>query len=280
MKLLEIWKRKIIKTMLSLVNKEINLKNPEALKLKSAMLHFLVDGKLIRGLFAVASNYFVNKGSLSKDIFKIASAIEFIHTYTLIHDDLPAMDNSTTRRNKPTVHKKFDEATAILAGDALLTLGLKTIGVIDQKVLEVIGSAVGAGGVILGQMFDISDRKDRSVKEIHLYKTGKLIEASILAGALISKNAGKKQLKKLSSDGRKIGMIFQIVDDVIEIEKGTKFTGKSEVDLKNKKLTYPSVYGLKKSKEYAIKEFKKIKMHGKHSTPLMEIYKMIIDRIN
>ncbi len=209
-------------------------------------------------------------GGAEKKVMPTACALEYIHTYSLIHDDLPAMDNDDYRRGMLTSHKKFGEDVAILAGDALLTeaFGLLAVnaavkGVSKEKVLKVIAlvsAEAGIQGMIGGQLVDthqsserikekIEDKK-RALLYIHDHKTVALIKASLLAGAILA-GVSQWQLKALSLYAEKIGLAFQIMDDVLDVIGDKKKLGKKGSDLQNKKLTYVSLYGLEWSQKEA-----------------------------
>ncbi|PIU82693.1 MAG: polyprenyl synthetase [Elusimicrobia bacterium CG06_land_8_20_14_3_00_38_11] len=227
-------------------------------------------------------------GSRAKNVLPTACAIEMIHTYSLIHDDLPAMDNDDERRGKLTSHKKFGEAIAILAGDGLLT---KAFEIIHPKVVKEIAVAAGTKGMVGGQVADIEMEDGRwkmevgikKINYIHLHKTAKMIEVSLRAGAVLS-DASSVKIKALSNYGRKIGLAFQIADDILDIIGNKKKLGKTGSDLKNKKLTYPSIYGIAKSKQKAaalIKSAKNdLKIFGKKAVVLEKIADYIIQREN
>jgi geranylgeranyl diphosphate synthase type II len=191
-----------------------------------------------------------------------ACAIEFIHTYSLIHDDLPALDNDDFRRGKPTCHKKFGEAIAILAGDALLTLAFESIAAApvaaERRVAiltEVAGSAGTVNGMVGGQVADIEaegKRVDPQMLEyIHRSKTAALIRASIAAGALCA-GAGPGDVARLRRFGETIGWAFQVTDDILDVEESSVALGKTAgKDLAQQKATYPAVFGLERSHEIA-----------------------------
>jgi geranylgeranyl diphosphate synthase type II len=193
-----------------------------------------------------------------------ACAIEFIHTYSLIHDDLPALDNDDLRRGKPTSHKQFGEATAILAGDGLLTLAFQTIGrgstsaERTMAILEEISSAAGTvNGMVGGQVADLENEGKHIAPEtleyIHRAKTAALIRASVAAGA-ISAGAGITDVARLRRFGETIGWAFQVTDDILDVEESSAALGKTAgKDVAQQKATYPSVYGLAKSHEIAAK---------------------------
>lgn len=191
-----------------------------------------------------------------------ACAIEFIHTYSLIHDDLPALDNDDLRRGKPTCHKKFGDAIAILAGDALLTLAFETIGkspVSPERrvaMLAEISSAAGTvNGMVGGQVADIEAEGSRVGPEmleyIHRAKTAALIRASITAGA-ISSGAPAEEISRLRRFGENIGWAFQVTDDILDVTESSSALGKTAgKDVAQQKATYPSVFGLERSQQIA-----------------------------
>jgi geranylgeranyl diphosphate synthase type II len=191
-----------------------------------------------------------------------ACALEFIHTYSLIHDDLPALDNDDLRRGKPTCHKKFGEATAILAGDALLTLAFQTIGDTPVaaerrvRILQEVSAAAGTvNGMVGGQVADL-EAEGKSVgaemlEYIHQSKTAALIRASIAAGALCA-GASEEDAARLRRFGHSIGWAFQVTDDILDVEETSAALGKTAgKDVAQQKATYPAVFGLKRSHEIA-----------------------------
>jgi geranylgeranyl diphosphate synthase, type II len=191
-----------------------------------------------------------------------ACAIEFIHTYSLIHDDLPALDNDDLRRGKPTSHKQFGEATAILAGDALLTLAFETIAVapVDAArcvamLTEVSKAAGTVNGMVGGQVADLeAERKPATaqiLEYIHRSKTAALIRASVACGALCA-GASASDVVRLHSFGESIGLLFQVMDDILDVEESSAALGKTAgKDLAQQKATYPAVHGLARSHEIA-----------------------------
>ena len=191
-----------------------------------------------------------------------ACAIEFIHTYSLIHDDLPALDNDDLRRGKPTCHKKFGDATAILAGDALLTLAFGTVGTapVDaaRRVAMVTEIATAAGtvnGMVGGQVADLEAEGQRVAPEmleyIHRSKTAALIRASVTTGALCA-GASDQDVARLRRFGDSIGWAFQVTDDILDVEESSAALGKTAgKDVAQQKATYPAVYGLARSHEIA-----------------------------
>jgi geranylgeranyl diphosphate synthase type II len=191
-----------------------------------------------------------------------ACAIEFIHTYSLIHDDLPALDNDDLRRGKPTCHKKFGEANAILAGDALLTLAFQTISSAPVEaergiamVKEIAAAAGTVKGMVGGQVADLEAEGKRVAPKmlefIHRSKTAALIRASVTAGALCA-GANAEDVARLRKFGENIGWAFQVTDDILDVEESSAALGKTAgKDVAQQKATYPSVYGLERAHEIA-----------------------------
>ena len=194
--------------------------------------------------------------------FHPACALEFIHTYSLIHDDLPALDNDDLRRGKPTCHKKFGEALAILAGDGLLTLAFETIGATpvpaERRVAmltEIAGAAGTVNGMVGGQVADIeAERKPvdaQMLEYIHRSKTAALIRAAVTSGALCA-GAAADDVARLRRFGETIGWAFQVTDDILDIEESSAALGKTAgKDMAQQKATYPAVYGLERSHQIA-----------------------------
>ena len=219
-----------------------------------------------------------------------------IHTYSLIHDDLPCMDDDSLRRGVPTNHNVYGEAVAVLAGDSLLTDAFTIIieeglesglrpKVLTDTVLY-ISHAAGSSGMIQGQAIDLSlegieDVSITQVEKMHSLKTGAMIEAAVMVGARIG-GASEKQLKKLSEYAKSLGLAFQIVDDILDIEGGEVIGKEIGADARNKKITYPELLGLKKSKKKAEdltkKALKSIKDLNQKATPLREIASYLADR--
>jgi geranylgeranyl diphosphate synthase type II len=226
-------------------------------------------------------------------ILPVASALEFIHTYSLIHDDLPALDNDDLRRGKPTCHKKFGEATAILAGDALLTLAFETlanapIGPARRVAIlsHVAASAGTVNGMVGGQVADL-EAEGRTIQPadleyIHRSKTAALIRASVVAGA-IGAGGDDEDVARLKRFGETIGWAFQVVDDILDVEESSAALGKTAgKDAAQKKATYPSLFGLEKSREFAkeleIRAMAEIEPYGPGAARLRELAEMIVHR--
>jgi geranylgeranyl diphosphate synthase type II len=222
-----------------------------------------------------------------------ACAIEFIHTYSLIHDDLPALDNDDLRRGKPTCHKKFGEAIAILAGDGLLTLAFETIGATPVAaerraaiLTEVATSAGTINGMVGGQVADIEaegKRVDPQMLEyIHRSKTAALFRASITAGALCA-GAGTDDVARLRRFGETIGWAFQVTDDILDVEESSAALGKTAgKDIAQQKATYPAVYGLERSheiaKDLATKAIAELAPYAERAARLREIAEYLVLR--
>ena len=265
--------------------------------LQKAIRHSLfAGGKRIRPILSVAA--FEALGGQGRDILPFACALEMIHTYSLIHDDLPAMDNDDYRRGKPTCHKVFGEAIAILAGDALLTEAFKLMttrevwespfgdkGVILDIIHEV-AQAAGISGMVGGQLLDIESEGKKvdlpTVQYIHTHKTGALILISIRVGAKLG-GANEETLKALTRYGERIGLAFQIADDILNVEGESVSLGKSiGTDLSKRKATYPSLLGIEESKrragELAELAVDALGSFGSTADPLREIARFIIAR--
>lgn len=226
--------------------------------LKESMLYSLTaGGKRIRPILLLATlEAFGKDKSLG---YEAACAVEMIHTYSLVHDDLPSMDDDDLRRGKPTNHKVFGEAAAILAGDALLTYSFQIVTKanlspeIKLLVIEELARAAGAEGMVGGQMADIEgEEKKLSLKEleyIHEHKTGKLLSFGIIAGAIIA-GASEDQLSHLKHFSYHLGLAFQIQDDILDIEGNEQLLGKPVgSDTGNDKATYPALLGMENAKE-------------------------------
>jgi geranylgeranyl diphosphate synthase type II len=253
-------------------------------------------GKRVRPVLAIASAEAI--GAKTAGLLPIAGALELIHTYSLIHDDLPAMDDDDFRRGRPTCHKTYGEAIAILAGDGLLNLAFEVLSdrrrlrsVTPMKLLAIIreiSTASGVFGMVGGQVVDMeSEGKDvdfATLEYIHTHKTGALIRASVRVGALYAR-AGKGQLRALTRYGEFVGLAFQIADDILDI------TGKQEVigkdvgsDIRKGKKTFPGFYGLEESRRRAVEvvdgAILALKDFDKKADPLRELAKYVINRIN
>ena len=224
-------------------------------RLHEAMRYSMfAGGKRLRpGLAKAAFDMFGGKGD---NIWLATSALEMLHTFSLIHDDLPCVDNDDFRRGKPTSHKKFGEATAVMAGDALCIQAFELMGRAgNAKAIEVLARLLGTYGMIGGEMTDIECEGKavdlEIVDYIHYHKTAALIEASLLVGALLA-GASEGDMEIIRNYGKSIGLAFQIVDDILDIVSTTEELGKDAgSDIERGKATYPSIVGLEKSRERA-----------------------------
>lgn len=274
---------------------------------ESIQFSLLSDGKRIRPILALAS--YETCGGRGEDILPQAAAVELIHTYSLIHDDLPAMDNDDLRRGRPTNHKVFGEAIAILAGDALLTeaffmmtnlnpplptfakggvgLSIKKFSHSSLlKALREVAFASGLHGMVSGQAQDILSEDDEPKKEtldfIHRHKTAALIKASVKIGPILA-NAGIKRMSALTRYGEHIGLAFQIVDDILDVEGTTEELGKPVgSDTRKKKMTYPSLYGVEvarqKKDDCLSAAVDALRLFGSEADPLREIARYLVVR--
>ena len=243
------WQQEIENYLLTRIEEIPNIST----RLKEAMLYTCSSGgKRIRPLLVLLISH-LEEVELQK-VLPVAASLEMIHTYSLIHDDLPGMDNDDYRRGKLTVHKQFDEATAILAGDALLTLAFEELAqcqlsdVKKVRAIQVLGSASGASGMITGQMRDIDSEHQEitleQLKQIHADKTGQLLLAAIRLGLLVLEDATPYE-EALLKFGVHFGLAFQIQNDLQDVcwdsEKTGKITGQDAALEKN---TYPSILGI------------------------------------
>lgn len=237
----------------------------EPVTIHKAMRYSLfAGGKRIRPLLAMAAADAVSDAPYG--IESAACALELIHTYSLIHDDLPALDNDDLRRGRPTCHKVFGDAMAILAGDALLTLAFEVLAKLEDigaksriRLVHELAKASGTmGGMIAGQVNDLEGEGKfptaALLDSIHRAKTGALLRASVRIGAIYA-GADEEQLAALTSFGEHIGLAFQIVDDVLDVEQSSEALGKTAgKDAAQQKITFPAVYGIERSREMAEEE--------------------------
>ena len=234
---------------------------PASMLFKAMRYSVFNGGKRVRPAlcFAAAEAIGVN----TENTAKIGAAVEMIHAYSLIHDDLPAMDDDDLRRGVPTCHIEFDEATAILAGDGLQSLAFKQLteltdlpASINLQLIAILSDLAGCNGMVSGQAVDLaSTGKQLTVDELnymHNHKTGALIEASVVMGALATNQATDSQIAALQKFARAIGLAFQIQDDILDVECSTAQLGKSQgSDSANDKATYTSILGTEKARSEA-----------------------------
>ena len=265
---------------------------PETLH-KAMRYSVFSGGKRFRPILAIAS--FEVCGGEGPRILPFACAIELIHTYSLIHDDLPCMDDDDVRRGKPTNHKMFGEATAVLAGDALLTFAVELIvteGIKDVgsertvSVLKDLMRSVGTDGMVAGQVVDMESEgrevNEKTVQYIHTRKTASLIASSARCGARVA-GASELMIQRLDTYGRKIGLAFQIVDDILDVEgRFGDLKAAGGLDRRKQKATYPGVAGLERSKQIAkalVAEAKDAVVElGAGALPLLALAGLVIDR--
>ncbi|MDD4359727.1 MAG: polyprenyl synthetase family protein [Syntrophaceticus sp.] len=222
-------------------------------------------GKRLRGALTMAVAEAL--GTDEQKVLSAAAAVEMIHTYSLIHDDLPAMDDDDYRRGKPSCHKAYGEAVAILAGDALLTLAFETLAQMQEKgfepqvvlqVIQEVGSAAGSRGLIGGQVVDLKSEgirvSEKTLEYIHNHKTGALFSAAARSGGLLA-GAGNKELRALGDYASAFGLAFQITDDLLDLTGDEQLMGKQTgVDLVKDKATYPALLGVEQTKKLAEKQ--------------------------
>ncbi|MGD0169512.1 MAG: polyprenyl synthetase family protein [Smithella sp.] len=261
-------------------------------------IHYSVfnGGKRIRPILCLAAAEAVG-GDLASAM-PVACALELIHTYSLIHDDLPAMDNDDFRRGKPTCHKVFGEDMAILAGDALLTEAFVLLSRAEKvrlsgfsaerrlAVIQEIAYAAGICGMVGGQALDVLSGKSESgedtLREIHRRKTGALIVAAVKSGAIIF-NAGKDKIQSLAEYGINAGLAFQIADDILNVEGNRELMGKETgSDAAHNKLTYPSLLGMELAKEklakYIDAAVASLSNFDERAMPLIVIARYVMER--
>lgn len=294
-----------ISNSVNIVNKRINKyfsKKPfiHPLLKKSILYSINSGGKRIRPVLMFLTYELF--GGKKNEIIDAACALEMIHTYSLIHDDLPAMDDDDLRRGKPTNHKVFGEALAILAGDGLLTDAFHILSTgcskikpdLKLKAIEVLSLRAGSSGMVSGQVADLisegtvkkvnSEKKlKKNLSYIHQHKTSDLIMASAEIGCILS---GKlKYLNKISEFAKYMGLSFQITDDILDVIGNKKKLGKKGSDIENEKLTYVSLYGIEKSKKMAeryytkaIKVLDSINIKNNYYLLLKELARLIVRR--
>ncbi len=260
-------------------------------KVKEAMKYsLLAPGKRLRPIMmlSVIRSY----GLPYHKYIDVACAIEMIHTYSLIHDDLPGMDNDDLRRGRPTCHKQFDEATAILAGDALLNEAVNVILKTDLndslkiKLIDELYNASGLNGMIYGQQQDLHFENKKAtleeLKDIHKYKTGALISVSLVLGSLIAREEDVEKWRRIGYD---LGLAFQIQDDVLDVVGNEAILGKKVgSDANNHKSTYVSILGIEKSEEYIKELFEKCyenlySLQVNHGL-ILELFQKILKRVS
>jgi geranylgeranyl pyrophosphate synthase len=270
--------------------------NPD---LRKAMEYTLfAPGKRIRGVLVLWSCELISGashldgGQVNHNAEVAAAAVEMVHTYSLVHDDLPAIDDDDMRRGRASCHKAFDEATAILTGDALLTLAFEVLAKevddldIARKLIAQLGESAGAAGMIAGQMADLAAEKVEGTIEalqyIHTNKTAKMFQCSALCGGIAAK-ADTAELRRLWEYGLNLGLAFQVADDILDVCGSSEYLGKTVgKDEKAAKCTYPAVVGLEESRQierqFADKAVAALKSFGPKADTLRQLPIALLER--
>ncbi|MDG1486296.1 MAG: polyprenyl synthetase family protein [Porticoccaceae bacterium] len=251
-------------------------------------------GKRLRPALCFAAANAIGGGNTTENTAKVAAAVEAIHAYSLIHDDLPAMDDDDLRRGKPTCHIQFGEATAILAGDALQSLAFQQLTELSDlpaetrlELVSMLARYAGCAGMVTGQAIDLAATGQalqlEQLKTIHGYKTGALIEASVLMGAIATGAANQQQLDALKQFASAIGLAFQIQDDILDEESSTEHLGKQQgSDAANNKSTYTSILGLEQAREQAAELYQQsmssLELFAERAEPLRQLASFIVNR--
>ena len=233
-------------------------------------------------------------GNSNSNTAKVAAAVEMIHAYSLIHDDLPAMDNDDLRRGKPTCHIQFDEATAILAGDALQSLAFQQLTELTDmasdslvELMSILATYSGCSGMAAGQAIDLAATGQTldidQLDTMHRHKTGALIEASVMMGAITAGGASQAQLSALRDFAHAIGLAFQVQDDILDVESSTEQLGKQQgSDAANNKSTYTSLLGLERARNQAASLYQQsidsLEVFADRAEPLRQLASFIVNR--
>ena len=233
-------------------------------------------------------------GDSNTNTAKVAAAVEMIHAYSLIHDDLPAMDNDDLRRGKPTCHIQFDEATAILAGDALQSLAFQQLTELTDmasdslvELMSILATYSGCSGMAAGQAIDLAATGQTldidQLDTMHRHKTGALIEASVMMGAITAGGASQAQLSALRDFAHAIGLAFQVQDDILDVESSTEQLGKQQgSDAANNKSTYTSLLGLEQARNQAASLYQQsidsLEVFADRAEPLRQLASFIVNR--
>ncbi|HSY70710.1 MAG TPA: farnesyl diphosphate synthase [Alloacidobacterium sp.] len=259
-----------------------------------AMRHStFAGGKRLRPVLVMEAARMIGNGRLPDGIEELGAAIEMLHTYSLIHDDLPALDNDDLRRGKPTCHVVFGEAIAILAGDALQTRAYEVLANLrcpapaTVEIIRLVAQATGTvEGMIGGQVLDLEGEGTKptaaSVNAIHRAKTGALIRVSVVTGGIYA-GATAEDVKRLTEFGRKAGLAFQIVDDVLDVTQDSAQLGKTAgKDLASDKATWPAVFGIEASRQHAetliAEAFAELAPYGSTADGLKSVAQYLVER--
>jgi geranylgeranyl diphosphate synthase, type II len=271
----------------------IPLETRHPASIHKAMRHSVfAGGKRLRPVLCIEAGRMV-EGSLPKKIEELGAALEMLHTYSLIHDDLPALDNDDLRRGRPTCHKVFGDAIAILAGDALQTQAYEVLSRLEcptearVRIIEEIARGTGTiDGMIGGQVVDLEAEQTRPTAEmleyIHRSKTAALITASLVSGGLYA-GAKEKEVEKLRAFGQSIGLAFQIVDDVLDVTQTSEQLGKTAgKDTAAQKATYPALFGVEESLHKADglvnSALEQLESFGERADTLKELARYLVER--
>lgn len=271
----------------------IPLETQAPTSIHKAMRHSVfAGGKRLRPILCMEAGRMV-QGSLPAGIEDLGAALEMLHTYSLIHDDLPALDNDDLRRGRPTCHKAFGEATAILAGDALQTQAYEVLARLKcqaearVRIIEEVARGTGTvNGMIGGQVVDLEAEHTKPTPEmleyIHRSKTAALITASLVSGGLYAE-AKDSQVGKLRAFGHSIGLAFQIVDDILDVTQTSEQLGKTAgKDTASEKATYPALFGIEASEKKAgalvDDAFAELESFGERAEPLKELARFLVER--
>lgn len=268
---------------------------PDLARLHEAMRYSVMNGgKRVRPLLVYGACEAL--GGVAEQADGAASAVELIHAYSLVHDDLPAMDDDDLRRGQPTTHKAFDEATAILAGDGLQALAFAVLAdplrnpqsaETRLEMVRCLAHAAGPAGMVGGQAIDLGSvarRLDQhALERMHRHKTGALIEGSVRLGALASGRATTADLADLNVYAQAVGLAFQVQDDIIDVESDTETLGKRQgADVARDKPTYPALLGLSEAKAYALElrdqAITAVERFGHAAEPLRALARYIVER--
>lgn len=277
----------------SLLEKNLPQPNNESDLNEAIRYSILNGGKRIRSILVFAIAEIVELDLMT--IEKIICAVEFLHAYSLVHDDMPCMDNDDLRRGKLSCHKKFGENTALLAGDALQSLAFSCLSSPSLsikpenqlKIIHIFSNAIGIDGMAKGQALDIKNTNKKisfnELETMHQYKTGALINASCLMAVMASNNSDKNTLDRIDAYSRSIGLMFQIKDDILDKEANQETLGKTPgKDEKDNKSTFVSLLGISESKKLATTYYKKalasIKPFGNKACYLAGIAELIMTR--
>jgi geranylgeranyl diphosphate synthase, type II len=294
----EVHVREILQTGAELTDQALDRLLPSADAIPSsihrAMRHStFAGGKRLRPILVMEAARMIHHGELPKGVEDLGAAIEMLHTYSLIHDDLPALDNDDLRRGKPTCHVVFGEAIAILAGDALQTLAYQTVAALrcpppaTVEIVRLIAEATGTiDGMIGGQVLDLEGEHSKptaeSVNAIHRAKTGALIRVSLVSGGVYA-GGNSDDARRLTEFGRKAGLAFQIVDDILDMTQDSEQLGKTAgKDVASDKATWPSVFGIEASRAHAAKlideGFAVLAPYGTASEGLKAVARYLVER--